>query len=101
MFVAPYALALTRHNNIYVILRRRHRQFKNGEAVTFVRHYYNGITRRHKLVDTQGFEPYLPLCKRGAFPIKLAAHKLVRDTGIEPVTSTVSGWHSTAELITH
>lgn len=29
------------------------------------------------LVDTPGVEPDLPLCKRGAFPIKLAAHCLV------------------------
>ena len=28
-------------------------------------------------VDTQGLEPYLPLCKRGAFPIKLTAQSVV------------------------
>lgn len=28
-------------------------------------------------MDTQGFEPYLPLCKRGAFPVKLTAQSVV------------------------
>ena len=27
-------------------------------------------------VDTEGFEPYLPLCKRGALPIELPTHIL-------------------------
>ena len=60
MFVASYAMARTRHNNIYVTLRRKHR-FQNEAAATIHSSLFGapniGVTRRHKLVHPDGFEP--------------------------------------------